>query len=386
MTATLQQRFDPRHNSFDALRLLFAGLVAVAHGIVIHTGSQPQWGGSTLGDFGLDGFFVLSGFLVARSFLTLGSFPRFAWHRFLRIMPGFWLCLLVTALVAAPLAAVLQGLPATTAFTQDPSALRFLLVNAALLMNQFDIAGILGTAPNGGSFNGALWTLAFEALCYVLVALFGVLGVLRRRPWVLLAVTGGLAVLTALQEAGVPVLLNDRILRLTFVFLLGTLAFRYRHRVPLHAGLAGGAAVLFLVSVATFHDYRVLGAVPLAYLIFWFGTTFPRPWSMRADLSFGVYIYHWPLFQVLGLTGLAALDTGRFVLLGLALVLGPAALSWYLVEWPALRHKHSTLPDRAVAAVARRLARIRNARARHRLPVRPAREPVRAPGSGPARS
>ena len=45
---------------------------------------------STLGEFGLDGFFILGGFLVIRSFLNLGSFPRYARHRFLRIMPGFW--------------------------------------------------------------------------------------------------------------------------------------------------------------------------------------------------------------------------------------------------------------------------------------------------------
>jgi peptidoglycan/LPS O-acetylase OafA/YrhL len=88
--ATVEQRFDRRRNNFDSLRLFFAGLVAVAHGIAIHTGDQPQWGASTLGDFGLDGFFILSGFLVTRSYLSLGSLPRFSWHRLLRIMPAFW--------------------------------------------------------------------------------------------------------------------------------------------------------------------------------------------------------------------------------------------------------------------------------------------------------
>jgi peptidoglycan/LPS O-acetylase OafA/YrhL len=100
---SLQDRFDARRNGFDVLRLLFALLVATAHGISAHTGGQPRIGLSGIGDFALDGFFVLSGFLVTRSWFRLESFPRFAWHRFLRIMPGFWVCLVVVAFVAAEL-------------------------------------------------------------------------------------------------------------------------------------------------------------------------------------------------------------------------------------------------------------------------------------------
>jgi peptidoglycan/LPS O-acetylase OafA/YrhL len=354
----LRDAFSPRRNSFDLLRLLFAALVAVAHGIALHTGTQPQWGLSTLGDFGLDGFFILSGFLVTRSWLGLSSFPRYAWHRFLRLMPGFWVCLLVTALVVAPLAAVLQGLSPSTPFTGDPSAIRYLLGNAALLIVQYDIAGILADAPNGASFNGSLWTLAFEAFCYVVVAGLGVLGVLRGRRWLVLAIVGVLAVLTVLQEAGLPVFVNDRLLRLVFVFLLGSAAYLYAHRIPVHWGLAAGSAALFLASVALFDDYRVLGAAPLAYVFFWFGTSFPRPWSMRADLSYGVYIYHWPLFQLLVLTGIAAVPTVLFVPIGLGLtIVGPAALSWYLVEKPALGHKHSPIPDRIAVGLGRLVGR-----------------------------
>jgi Predicted acyltransferases len=362
--ATLQDRFDPRRNSLDVLRLSFALLVAVGHGIAIHTGTQPHWGSSTLGDFGLDGFFILSGFLVTRSFLTLGSLPRFVWHRFLRIMPGFWVCLLVIALVVAPLAAVLQGLGPESAFVGDPSALRYLFGNAGLLIVQYDIAGILADTPNGVSFNGALWTLFFEAFCYLIVAVLGVAGVLRRRAVVVPLAVGVLAVLTVLQEAGLPVVLNDRVLRLTLVFLLGSVAYLYAHRIPMRSDLAAVGAVVFVVSVAAFQDYRVLGAAALAYVFLWFGACFPWPWSVRTDLSFGVYIYHWPILQLLVLTGLAGIATPVFIVIGLAVSAAVALLSWRLIEKPALRHKHSGFPDRATAALSR-LHRTRCGR--HRL-------------------
>jgi peptidoglycan/LPS O-acetylase OafA/YrhL len=348
---TLLDTFDPRRNSFDVLRLSFALLVACSHGLAIHTGSQPRFGNSTLGDFGLDGFFILSGFLITRSWFALESFPRFAWHRFLRIMPGFWVCLVVVALVVAPILAALRGMSPAVVFTGEPSAVQYVLGNAGLLIVQYDIAGILVDRPREDSFNGSLWTLAFEALCYALVAALGAAGLLRRRPVLVPAALAVLLVLTAMQEAGLPVLVNDRLLRLVLVFLLGAAAYLYARRIPVHGGIAAACAALFLVSVAVFDDYRVLGAVPLAYLFLWFGVVFPWPWSMRADLSYGLYIYHWPMLQLLALTALGSLPTAVFLPAGLAITLLPAALSWYLVEKPALSHKHSELPDR----IARRL-------------------------------
>ena len=351
--STLRTTFDPRRNSFDVLRLLFALMVAASHGAAIRTGDQPRWGASTPGDFGLDGFFILSGFLVTRSRLRLASFARFAWHRFLRIMPGFWVCLLLTALVVAPVAAWAQGMPVTTPFTGDPSALRYLIGNSGLLIVQYDIAGVLADTPQGASFNGALWTLFFEAFCYVVVAGLGAVGALRRQRIAVPAILGVLAVLTTLQEAGAPVLINDRILRLTFVFLLGAAAYLYADRLPMRAGLAAVSAGLFVLGVALFEDYRVLGAAPLAYLIIWFGTCFRWPWSIRTDLSYGMYIYHWPTMQLLVLTGLGTVAAPLFLVVGLGVTTMVALSSWLLVERPALSHKHSAVPDRVAAALVR---------------------------------
>jgi peptidoglycan/LPS O-acetylase OafA/YrhL len=342
---SLQDRFDPRRNGFDVLRLLFALLVAIAHGISAHTGEQPRIGLSGFGDFGLDGFFVLSGFLVTRSWFRLESFPRFAWHRFLRIMPGFWVCLVVVAFVVAPVAAAMQGMSPLRAFTGTPSAWTYVLENSGLLIVHYDIAGILADLPKESSFNGSLWTLVLEAFCYAIVGVLGALGLLRRRPVLVPAAAAVLLALTALQEAGLPVLLNDRVIRLVLMFLLGAAAYLYADRIPLRGDLAAGAAGLFLVSLALFDDYRVLGAVPLAYLYLWAGTSLPAI-RMRADLSYGFYIYHWPLQQILMLTALSAAPTAVFVPVSIALAVLPAAASWYLVEQPALRHKDSPLPDR----------------------------------------
>jgi peptidoglycan/LPS O-acetylase OafA/YrhL len=218
------------------------------------------------------------------------------------------------------------------------------------------------------SFNGSLWTLVFEAGCYGLVALLGALGLLRRRP------AGALAVLTALQEAGAPGLMNERLLRLTFVFVLGMLAFLYADRIPRRVELAAICAVIFLVSVMLFEDYRVLGAIPWAYVFFWFAVRFPWPWTMREDLSYGLYIYHWPVLQLLVVAGPASLATPVFIAAGLAVTAILAAFSWYWVEKPALGRKHSELPDRIAALVLRRPADLASTGAHRRLGDQPSRE------------
>src|SRR5215210_1477887 len=163
---SLAQVFDTRRNSFDVLRLVLAGLVALDHGVILHTGVIYELQGTGLGDFAVDGFFVLSGFLVCRSYLRLYSLPRFVWHRIVRIMPGFWACLVVTAFIAAPVVAVLEEKPFTAAFTGESSAFRYVVVNAALLMHQFDIAGLLARNPWPFTFDGSLWSLIFKGMCY----------------------------------------------------------------------------------------------------------------------------------------------------------------------------------------------------------------------------
>ena len=71
----------------------------------------------------------------------------------------------------------------------------------------------------------------------------------------------------------------------------------------------------------------------------YFGTGLPHAMRLRADLSYGIYIYHWPTEQLLMLSSAAALPTAAFIALSLAAALLPATASWHLVEKRSLTHK-----------------------------------------------
>ena len=345
----LASEFDPRRNSLTLLRLGLALVVAVTHGQVNGFGWQPQVGATEIGQVALDGFFVISGFLVTRSYLSLQSFPRFTWHRFLRIVPGFWVCLVVVALVVAPVAALLEGRSVAGLFSGDRSALDYVLRNAALLMRQDGIAGLLADTPNNEAFDGSLWTLFYEALCYALLGVVGVCGILQRRRW--LVALGTVALLGALLTVDTGLLplagsMPALVVRFAFLFSLGATAWLYADRLPISGVLAAPAALLVVLALLTLEDYRPLGAVGLAYVLVWAIVRTPLRWSPRMDLSYGIYIYHWPVQQLLVLAGATSLGTTPFVSLSLVAAAGCAAMSWTLVERPALGQKNARWVDR----------------------------------------
>ena len=353
----LQDRFDPRRNNFDLIRLLLAGLVAIAHGIVIRTGAQPSFGISTLGDFAVDGFFILSGFLVSRSWLTLDNFWRYAWHRFLRIMPAFWVCLLVLAFIVAPIALLLEGRPLAELFSSPDSAVRFVLVNSGLMVFTYEIASIFAGNPNPLIVDGSLWTLILEVGCYVVLAGLGLIGVLGQRcKWMVAAFVVVLWLLATLYDLGIYVGIGDNTLRMLMLFMIGASAYLHADRIPMRAAFAVAAAVVFLGSVLLLENYRTVGAVPLAYLLLYCAVGLRWNLRLTTDISNGVYIYHWPIEQLLMLTALAHLPTAVFVVVSLVLVVPIALASWHGIERRALRRKNARFPRWLPGADERRPA------------------------------
>ena len=352
---TLAEAYSPRANSMDVLRLLLAGTVALVHSSDIAYGHQPHLGRTEVGALAVDGFFVLSGFLITASFLRLGAPVKFVWHRFLRIMPAFWAVLLLTAFVVAPLMAVLEGRPAGSALA---SSWTYVTHNALLYISDFSVGGMPQGTARPGVINGALWTLFFEAACYGLVFVLGVAGLLQRRRWVPVALTVLAWLGLVADELGVP-MRGELFVRFFFVFLLGALAYLFRDRLPMSGWWVAAAAVLLVLSTYLLVDYRPLGGLAFAYLtIYAMACT---PWlrrRLRVDLSYGVYVLHWPVMVILVLAGATALTQFGYTLLAMAVTFALAWVSWTVLESRCLDHKDSLPPKLArIGAPARVTAR-----------------------------
>ncbi|ABD11705.1 putative acyltransferase [Frankia casuarinae] len=343
---TLAAAFDPHRNNLNALRLILAGAVLVSHSWLFVRGEPDPLtrlpGAPDLGTFAVDGFFLLSGFLIIRSHLRAPSTARFLWHRFLRVVPAFWVCLALTAVAIGPLLWRLnRGTTAGYPWTGHDSAVRYLLVNAALKMNQFNI----GDLRAGQAVDGPLHTLFFEALCYLMVGVFGTVGILRRRRGLVLTLAvGGWLLAVGGALLGANRLTDSHILKYTAVFLIGAAMFLYADRIPRSRALLIAAAALLAAGLLIPHAYRPLALAPLAYLLLYAGTG--RGLSRvgaRRDLSYGIYVYAWPLQLLLLEAGVdAGIGTGAVVVhiaASLAVTSLAALASWYAIEAPALALK-----------------------------------------------
>jgi peptidoglycan/LPS O-acetylase OafA/YrhL len=359
---------DDRTNNVDFIRLVLASVVILTHSFVLTktTLREPlddfTRGQLSFGAFAVDGFFAISGFLVTASWMRSKGAWDFLRKRILRIHPGFIVCTLVCIVLVAPI-----GQPEVGAYFRATRWDR--VIKNALFLNQLEMPDgfrmLLGFRDP--QINGSIWTIKIEFECYLLLALLGSLGLVRR-PWfplALLGVTWPMHVLlspplsTALPWPALLLHFGSHVRFLAY-FLFGMAAFLFRARIPYDGRLAALAGAVFVVASRT-PTGPLLMPPAIAYLLLYVAfhpRIQLRNVAEKRDLSYGIYLYGWPV-QYLWILTLGR-DIHPYVLM--ALSLPGAALcalaSWAFVEAPCLRLKGSPrvgrleLQARAVAAPA----------------------------------
>lgn len=390
---TLGEAFSPRHNSLNFIRLAFCLTVIVSHAITLG-GYGSEWilgNRTTIAVPTLYGFFCLSGFLIAAS-ATRNTVPRYLWQRFLRIMPAYWICLIVTAFIIGAIAWIHQTHTASCSvfscyyFIGHDGPFAYVYHNFLLGWNQFNI----GSTPSGGPvpyfWNNSVWTLLPEVLCYLFLAGLASLKLLHRRG-VVAGLAGGVWLVEVVLALWGPADIAHRfgpfvltpvvvfgVLTLAPAFLAGSLLYLYRDKVPDSGWLALGFVVVYVAgSWLPFFgngETRFLHFLPgatsvmapaLAYPLVWVGIHLPSLFQRvgaRNDYSYGVYIYGWPVLQLLGMWGVQHWGYPVYTASALALSLALAILSWHLVEKRALSLKK--VDPKAITTFRTRRANARN--------------------------
>jgi peptidoglycan/LPS O-acetylase OafA/YrhL len=232
----------------------------------------------------------------------------------------------------------------------DPGTFKF-AGHAAFLPVPLSLPGVFQDRPNA-ALNGSLWTLKYEVACYVIsfgYARFGsgktaILAVL----WLASFVVSQL--MTGQPHSG----LLYHVERLAFLFQFygaGMLMYAFRDRIVVRMDWAMAAAGVVIVSpliglfvpaVATLGAYALIVAAHTA----------PRRFgavTARGDISYGVYLYAFPIQQLLVPL---SLDTPvpwlTNIALALPLTIIAGIASWLLVE----RHFLRARQDRTAEAHA----------------------------------
>ncbi|MEM6104742.1 acyltransferase [Mycobacterium sp. 050272] len=338
----LAEVFDPRCNALNLFRLGLAAEVMLFHSWPITGHMPPHALLQLMFAVGVDGFFAISGFLITASWLRDPHVRDYLAARALRILPGLYVCLIVTAFVFAPLSVAVQGgSPAKLLLSSAP--FEYVLKNATLVaVLQFDVAGTPLQVASPGIWNASLWSLIWEVLCYISIAVIGLVGLANRRwisPAILVLAASAATLLPPLTFPGswtIPQLA----VRSAIMFSAGALMYQWRDVIPARWSLVAVSVVIVVAAAVLLPDYRVVAALPLAYAVIVSGALIRKKrLTLRTDLSYGYYIYAFPTQQLLVVFGLGFLHPAVFFVVAVVATLPLAAMSWFCVEKPSMALK-----------------------------------------------
>jgi peptidoglycan/LPS O-acetylase OafA/YrhL len=273
----------PRAGNLDALRFGLAAAVIVSHAWPLALGpGTPEplaaLTGHSLGAWAVLLFFFLSGLLVSGSAERRGT--RAFWAaRARRVLPGLGAALLVTLALA-----IASGATPTT-----PEAASWLVRAFTLVSIEHRIDGAFAVNPYPEVVNGPLWSLFHEVAAYALCLLAVRAGALRR--FAATAALCALACAAAVAADALPGRLAT-FAPLFAAFAAGMAAHALRDRLRLKASLA-----LACLGVATLLP-APLAAAALGYAALTLALRAPAV-RLGGDLSYGLYIYGWPVAQML---------------------------------------------------------------------------------------
>lgn len=333
----LSHALDRQNNNLDLFRLIAAGMVIYGHAFALAPGAGHQdLIGRTLG-FDYSGslavkiFFFLSGIVVTNSLMEKGDPLRFAVARFFRIWPAFLLTIVTSALLIGPSLTDLS-LPEYLRHPETHSYIR----NNAVMDIRFNLPGVFQHTPYKHAVNGSIWSIPIEIGAYIMLLGLFMTGLLKHKPLALAIfcliildpLVGNTLLFTWLKE---PEL---RLLAPCFAF--GAVLSLFKRELEINVGVVTGTWLLYyLFRHGSYNFYFFYAALFLSIIHL---STTPAVMRLRpkADISYGVYLWGFPVQQIMashfaeyGPTVNQLLSLPTSILLGL--------LSWHMVEKHGIR-------------------------------------------------
>ena len=359
-------RLDSRNNALNLFRLILATAVFISHAYSITAaGPEPRWAGESLGGWAVIGFFVISGYLITASRMR-SDLGTYLVQRVARIFPAFLVCMILTAAVFAPIAYLVQNDTLSGFLTTPNTPFNYVFANAGLKITDYSVAGTLATVPYPFAWNGPLWTLYYEFLAYLVVGFAMIFAVVKRTPWIIaamfaasVAVRANLDTLNRITGGNYEA---DLLSKLLPYFLGGAVVYMLRTWIPLRWWVALPSLAAGLLIAYEWNLWGGQAAAPLfAVAILWLASWVPSPQFIRTnDVSYGLYIYAWPVQQLLALRGVHEHGLLVYNLATGAGALLLASASWFLLERPVMQRVRdsirrqkatATTPQSAPAAV-----------------------------------
>lgn len=333
-------------NNFDFLRLLFALSILFNHfGELIN--NPIYWPISS--PMAVSGFFIISGFLITKSYYRSASLKEYYIKRIKRIVPAYVIIVIACAIGLS----IFSNLPFSIYFTSN-SFFKYLLANLGFLnFIQPTLPGVFTSNPDA-SVNGALWTIKVEIALYLCVPVFAEL-IRRIKPKWIVFVTiylvsfGFILLMNHLYDKNGNVIysiLDRQFLGQLTYFVSGMLLLFYFDFFQRNIKWFLSLAILVLIIKLGFDNNNVIKFLfPISFCIIIISIAYHfKPLNNVAkygDISYGVYLFHYPIIQIFYSVGLFKQYLWAGFVLCLLTVIICAFFSWHLLEKRILNRQFS---------------------------------------------
>jgi peptidoglycan/LPS O-acetylase OafA/YrhL len=336
-----------RDNNFNFIRLFAASLVLFSHAFALSSGKSSDeplraFFQMTLGQVAVDVFFICSGLLITKSLTNSASMLTYVRARCLRILPALWLALLLTVVICG----LFFTSQSPAEFFSNPSVYIYLLRNSVLITGiEHRLLDVFSSVPYSHLVNASLWTLPYEVAMYIGIAILWLISTRTQKriniefKYLVLAV--------AIVTLAVQLLILDsrpsNLVRLTACFFCGASAYLFREYIKLNRLVALGLATVWLLSLwlempGLSLRFYTLCVVYVTLCFALIPAQSLQSFNRLGDYSYGVYIYAWPVQQMLA-AKFVGIGPWEMFLWSFVITMSLASISWHCIEKRALSLK-----------------------------------------------
>lgn len=342
----LSSNLRSKRNNFTLLRFLFAGMVVLVHARKL-SGVQAFDSFTSLlsGAVAVKGFFILSGILIFMSYENSKSDRSYFSKRIRRIYPAYFMIVMLCA-ICLPVMSESFSLR----YYFSLAWLKYVFFN--LIFLNFLEPGLPGVFDGNklNAINGALWTLKIEMMFYfsvpIIVYLYRRFGRFIVMVSLYVLSVAFIWLMTQMAErtgAKIYLVLGRQLPGQLRYFIAGSFIYYYLPLIERRLILFAIAAIIISV-VNLYCPLIILEPLALAVLVAFLGLyMYFGNFDKYGDVSYGVYILHFPIIQVLTVYGCFQKNPYIALMITIVLVMIGAYASWNLVEKRFLARKKVTV-------------------------------------------
>lgn len=325
-------------NNFDLVRLFLAFTVLLFHASILTQAPELKILENLFNaDFAVKGFFVISGFLVMKSYLASPAASTYFSKRFFRIYPAYFTTIIFCLFI---------GLIATSLdikdFLFDHGTIKYFFLNSIFLnFLAPNLPSVFSLNPHQ-AMDGSLWTIKVEICLYFCIPIIAFLYRKVGEYWatlILFSTSIFWSIYFILDFDGV---LGNELARqfpgqLSYFVLGSLLSQKYNLLKYL-------LAITIISGTLYYSSNSVLGKIvlePIYYAssVIFLCTQAYKKINLRkvGEISYGVYLYHFPIIQLLIYLNIFRYDWRLGIVLSVTLTFICAILSWHLIEFKFIK-------------------------------------------------